>query len=70
VVAFVYAGAAILHPRLFASAPRGAFSLNLLLDAAVENGRLFGVRMDGIWLHVGTPEAIREAELCFAESAA
>ena len=32
--------------------------------------RLFGVRMDGIWLHVGTPEAIREAELSVAESAA
>jgi len=53
-----------------ADAPKGAFSLNLLLDAALENERLCGVRMDGIWLHVGTPEAIREAELCFAESAA
>jgi MurNAc alpha-1-phosphate uridylyltransferase len=70
VAAFVYAGAAILHPRLFAGAPEGAFSLNLLFDAAVEKERLYGVRMDGIWLHVGTPEAIREAELCFAESAA
>lgn len=70
VAPFVYAGAAIIHPRLFADAPKGAFSLNLLLDAALENERLCGVRMDGIWLHVGTPEAIREAELCFAESAA
>jgi MurNAc alpha-1-phosphate uridylyltransferase len=70
VAAFVYAGAAILHPRLFADAPEGAFSLNLLFDTAIEKERLFGVRMDGIWLHVGTPEAIREAELCFAESAA
>ncbi len=70
VAAFVYAGAAILHPRLFAGAPEGAFSLNLLFDAAIEKERLYGVRMDGIWLHVGTPEAIREAELCFAESAA
>jgi MurNAc alpha-1-phosphate uridylyltransferase len=70
VAAFVYAGAAILHPRLFTGAPDGAFSLNLLFDAAIERERLYGVRMDGIWLHVGTPEAIREAELCFAESAA
>ena len=70
VAAFVYAGAAILHPRLFAGAPESAFSLNLLFNAALEAERLFGVRMDGIWLHVGTPEAIREAELCFAESAA
>ena len=70
VAPFVYSGAAILSPRLFADAPEGAFSLNLLFDRAIAEGRLFGVRMDGIWLHVGTPEAIREAELSVAESAA
>ena len=69
-VPFVYAGAAILHPRLFADCPDGAFSLNLLFDRAIEAGRLFGVRMDGLWLHVGTPEAIAEAELSIADSAA
>lgn len=67
---FVYSGAAILSPRLFEGAPSGAFSLNLLFDRAIEAGRLFGVRMDGIWLHVGTPEAIREAEASVRESAA
>jgi MurNAc alpha-1-phosphate uridylyltransferase len=70
VVPFAYAGAAILHPRLFAGSPPGAFSLNLLFDRAIESGRLFGVRMDGLWLHVGTPEAIEEAELSIADSAA
>ncbi|MBN9060631.1 MAG: DUF1573 domain-containing protein, partial [Rhizobiales bacterium] len=29
-----------------------------------------GIRMDGTWLHVGTPEAIREAEMSVSESAA
>lgn len=67
---FVYSGAAILSPRLFRDAPAGAFSLNLLFDRAMAAGRLFGVRMDGIWLHVGTPEAIREAEHSVQESAA
>lgn len=67
---FVYSGAAILSPRLFEGAPAGAFSLNVLFDRAIEAGRLFGVRMDGIWLHVGTPEAIREAEHSVQESAA
>ena len=70
VVPFAYAGAAILHPRLFADTPEGAFSLNVLFDKAAESERLFGVRMDGVWLHVGTPEAIAEAELSFADSAA
>jgi MurNAc alpha-1-phosphate uridylyltransferase len=70
VVPFAYAGAAILHPRLFADAPDGAFSLNLLFDRAAAAERLFGVRMDGLWLHVGTPESIGEAEMSIADSAA
>jgi MurNAc alpha-1-phosphate uridylyltransferase len=70
VAAFVYSGAAILHPRFFADAPEGAFSLNFLFDQAIETERLYGVRMDGTWLHVGTPEAIRAAELSVAASAA
>jgi MurNAc alpha-1-phosphate uridylyltransferase len=70
VVPFVYAGAAILHPRLFNGCPPDAFSLNLLFDRAMEAGRLFGVRLDGLWLHIGTPEAIAEAELTIADSAA
>jgi MurNAc alpha-1-phosphate uridylyltransferase len=70
VVPFAYSGAAILHPRIFEGAPDGAFSLNLLFDKAAEAERLFGVRMDGVWLHVGTPEAIADAEMSFADSAA
>jgi len=36
----------------------------------MEAGRLFGVRLDGLWLHIGTPEAIGEAETTIADSAA
>ena len=71
VVPFAYSGAAILHPRLFSDTPENEpFSLNLLFDRAIEAERLFGVRMDGLWLHVGTPEAIGEAEMSIADSAA
>lgn len=70
VTAFAYAGAAILHPRLFEGAPEGAFSMNLLFDKAIEEGRLFGVEMEGIWLHIGTPDAIRAAEYAVRDSAA
>lgn len=70
VAPFAYAGAAILSPRLFESAPAGAFSLNPLFDRAIEAGRLFGVRLDGIWLHVGSPDSLGEAELTIADSAA
>jgi len=62
VVPFVYAGAAVLAPRLFADAPKGAFSLTRLFDQAGEAGRLRGLRLEGVWMHVGTPEAIAQAE--------
>lgn len=62
VAPFVYAGAAILSPALFKDAPAGEFSLTLLFDRAAERGRLHGLRLEGLWMHVGTPEAIAEAE--------
>jgi MurNAc alpha-1-phosphate uridylyltransferase len=70
VVPFVYAGAAILSPALFADAPKGEFSLIRMFDAANEQDRLFGLRLDGVWMHVGTPEAVEAAEEAFLESVA
>jgi len=70
IASFAYAGAAILHPRIFTETPDGPFSLNLLFDRAIESGRLHGCRMNGLWLHVGTPDAIGEAEAAIAKSAA
>jgi MurNAc alpha-1-phosphate uridylyltransferase len=66
---FAYVGASILHPRLFEEAPRGAFHLLQLWERAMEQGRLFGVRLDGVWMHVGTPEALKEAEAFLADLA-
>jgi aminoglycoside/choline kinase family phosphotransferase len=62
VAPFVYAGIQILHPRLFAGAPDGAFSLNVLYDRAIEAGRLFGIRHDGEWFHVSTVKQLAEVE--------
>ncbi len=59
---YVFAGAAILSPALFKDAPTGPFSLTLLFDRAAEAGRLFGLKLEGTWMHVGTPEAIALAE--------
>jgi N-acetyl-alpha-D-muramate 1-phosphate uridylyltransferase len=70
VAPFVYAGVAILSPALFADAPGGAFSLNLLFDRAIEAGRLHGLRLEGVWMHVGTPDAIAAAEAAILASAA
>jgi MurNAc alpha-1-phosphate uridylyltransferase len=62
VAPFVYAGAAVLRPELFDDSPEGPFSLTYLFRRAAEEGRLFGLRLEGVWMHVGTPEAIAEAE--------
>jgi MurNAc alpha-1-phosphate uridylyltransferase len=70
VVPFVYAGAAIMSPALFAKAPKGEFSLTRMFDSANEQERLFGLRLDGVWMHVGTPDAVQAAEEAFLESVA
>src|ERR1700744_6495495 len=62
VVPFVYAGVAIISPAIFAGAPNGEFSLTKMFDAANEQERLFGLRLDGSWMHVGTPDAVGAAE--------
>jgi N-acetyl-alpha-D-muramate 1-phosphate uridylyltransferase len=66
VAPFVYAGASILSPAMFVDAPAGEFPLTLLFDRAGERGRLFGLRLEGVWMHVGTPEAVAEAEAALA----
>ena len=65
---FVYAGAAILAPSLFADAPKGAFSLTTLFARSASAGRLHGLRLEGLWMHVGTPEAIAAAEAAILDS--
>lgn len=61
VAPFVYSGIGIIKPQLFMREKREVFGLASFLFAASEAGRLYGVRLDGIWLHVGTPQAIAEA---------
>src|SRR5262245_53257828 len=62
IVPFVYAGAAILQPGLFIDTPGGEFPLTDLFDRAASKGRLFGLQLDGLWMHVGTPPTVQEAE--------
>src|SRR5947199_7617877 len=70
VVPFVYAGVAVMSPAIYAGAPQGAFSLTRMFDRAEDEGRLYGLRMDGVWMHVGTPDAIAAAEDAFLASVA
>lgn len=65
---FAYAGVAIVKPELVHGTPDGAFSANAFYDRAIAKERLYGLCLEGQWLHVGEPQAIAEAERCLAAS--
>lgn len=67
VAPYAYMGVSILHPRILAEAPDGAFSLNVIYDRAEEAGRLFGAVHDGLWYHISTPADLDEANRRFAQ---
>jgi MurNAc alpha-1-phosphate uridylyltransferase len=59
---FAYAGVQVMHPRVLEGAQSGAFSTNLLWDAALTAGRLQGAPMEAFWMHVGDPQARTAAQ--------
>ena len=59
---FVYTGVQIVSRRLFRDAPDGAFSMNILWNRAIAEGRVFGLVHEGLWFDVGTPPAIAKTE--------
>lgn len=59
---FVWMSMEILHPRLFDGMQPGKFSINPLWDKAIAKGRLYGQRLDGVWMHIDRPEAIKQSE--------
>jgi len=68
VAPFVYSGFGIIKPDAFASDERDVFPLGPILFEAAARGRLYGLRLEGVWLHVGTPDAIEDAERTFQRS--
>jgi N-acetyl-alpha-D-muramate 1-phosphate uridylyltransferase len=58
----IYAGAGIIHPRIFKSAKPTPHSLNMYFDRAIAEGRLYGSLMTCPWITVGTPEGLAQAE--------
>lgn len=58
----VYSGAQIIKTDALASIAEETFSLNLLWDQMLAEGRLFGTSHDGGWCDVGRPEGIADAE--------
>ncbi|TIC86228.1 N-acetylmuramate alpha-1-phosphate uridylyltransferase MurU [Crenobacter intestini] len=58
-----FSGVGLYHPALFAGMPAGEpAKLAPLLRGAMAKGRVSGERHDGLWLDVGTPERLLEAD--------
>jgi len=67
VAPFLYGGIQLVHPRFFEGAPEGKFSTNLLWDRAQEADRLYGIRHEGEWMQIDTPDAIDLANETFGQ---
>lgn len=59
---YLFASVSICDSTLLRDSPDGPFSLLKLWNRAETEGRLFGLVHDGDWFHVGTLQALAEAE--------
>jgi MurNAc alpha-1-phosphate uridylyltransferase len=59
---YLFASISVCDQRLFHGSPEGPFSLLKLWTRSEQAGRLFGLVHDGDWFHIGTPQALGEAE--------
>jgi MurNAc alpha-1-phosphate uridylyltransferase len=55
------------RPSVCSTAPGGHLR-STSYGGAIGAGRAYGVRMDGEWMHVGTPSALAEAEQCLSRT--
>ncbi len=62
---FVFAGVSIMRASMLHGRAPLPFSLNAPWDEAIAAGRLYGMPLEGTWMHVGTPDALQEAEEYF-----
>ncbi len=59
---WAYAGVRILKPQLYDGMPIEPFSANRIWNDLLPKGRLHGVKLNRFWLHVGTPQSLKDAE--------
>lgn len=65
---YVYTGTQIIKPELFNGFKEEPFSLRVIYNNLILNGRISGIVHDGDWLHIGTPEGIKIAEEFMVEN--
>jgi MurNAc alpha-1-phosphate uridylyltransferase len=65
---YAYIGVQIIKPQAVDDGPDGPFSLFGVWMRMIAQGRLYGVVMDGFWMHVGDPAAVQAAQAKLAAS--
>jgi len=65
---YVNSGVQLLSKRLFEGEPVEPFSMWRVWDRALAVDRMYGLVHQGLWFHVGTPQAVTETEAMLADS--
>jgi len=60
---YAYCGLRIIKPQLYDNQPVERFSALRVWDALIQQRRLHGLVLDRFWLHVGDPNALKDAEM-------
>ncbi len=60
---WAYAGVRILKPQLYDDQPIEPFSANRIWSELLPDGRIHGAVLDAFWLHVGDPQALKDADM-------
>ena len=68
VAPYVFSGVQLISKSPFAGEPVEPFSMWRVWDRALAARRLYGVVHQGLWFHVGTPQAVTETEALLAVS--
>ena len=64
---WAFAGVRVTNAALYRDEAERPFSANLIWNRSLEAGRLYGLPLDGQWMHVGDPGAIKATEAWIAE---
>lgn len=63
---WAYAGVRIMKPQVYDDRPVERFSAVKVWDELIPKGRARGLALDSFWLHVGDPQALKDAEMWVA----
>ena len=66
---YVFSGVQILRKHVFSNTQEGSFSLNVIYNKLLEQGRLKGTIHKGAWYHISTPNDVEKTNALFMSGA-